>query len=124
MKAKSKFEFFPGFGRLNAKRTPNHVIHDGRICLPKVGQCFVDGHRARDAKTIKLEVRSAQSREIVATMTLRVGTREGTLKMANGTKFAVVGVLKQFAKPIEGYDPYYLSLRLPEVKVASGWMTS
>jgi hypothetical protein len=112
-----KFDFAAGTGVVRVKLAPGAKIIYGRIALPGFGQCYVDGlAKAADAQ-LKLTVKAAQNRRVVATITIPAGNmdvREGELRETGkgGKKWRVIGTLR------ETDGKWRLALRLPEVKIA------
>jgi hypothetical protein len=132
--AKKPFEFFVGTGAIRAKVNTHNVILWGGITLPKIGPCYIDGTRAKDAAEMDLEVIGAKSRKVVAHLVIGTkGThREGFLFMADGRKkhYRVVAEVrtnvvkfKQANGQSKDVLAHRLVLRLPEVKVqGTGWV--
>jgi len=131
--ARKPFEFFMGTGAIRAKPNTHNVVLWGGITLPKIGPCFIDGTRAKDAVEMSLEVINAETRKVVAHLVIstRGGHREGVLNMVDGRKkqFRVVAeVRSSLAKrmisgKMKEIMVHRLALRLPEVKVeGTGWV--
>lgn len=120
--ANSTFEFIVGTGVIRAKPTPHNVLVYGRLALPSYGQCYVDGKRMKDATSMVLDVRAADTRKLVAQLTVPCGgvLREGTLKTRRKS-YRVVAELRSTV--IGGKKSYRLALNLPEVKKqGTGWL--
>jgi hypothetical protein len=108
-------QFTAGCGVIRSKVTKDAVMYFGKVSLPEHGQCFVRGHRNRDARKIDLELQSAETREVVATLSLPVSldeVREGKVKVGRKS-YLVRATLRS------GVNGKYLVLRLPEVKATS-----
>ncbi len=118
---KLQFEFPAGTGVIRSKITPDFTtMYFGRICLPDVGQCFVDGTAPKGATEAKLAVKRATDRQVIATLVLPRGTaekREGTIKVkGRRAPWRVVATVRRNEK-----DEPRLALRLPEVKIAGAY---
>lgn len=122
-----KFFAFPaGTGVIRAKVANADanfaVMLQGRICVPGIGQCFVDGTRSKDAKSVTLDVRNVK-RKLVAKLQLPVlgkpqigDVAEGTLMLTDESgrllpknkreDFAVLGEIRV------GERGFHQSLRL------------
>jgi len=112
------FVFSAGCGTLRSKPTKDAVMYFGSLTLPRHGACYLRGHRAKGEREIKLEVQSAKSRTIVATLVMPSGTmaeRDGSVKVKGERKaFVLKAVLRT------GESGPYLALRLPDVKIVPG----
>lgn len=114
MNAKPQFEFVAGTGTLRVKRAPTVKMVSGRIALPKFGQCYVDGIVGYKDEQMVLDVKSAESREVVARITLPTGEqllREGTCRIGHKS-WKLVGHIR-----VNASRGVYMALRLPQVKI-------
>lgn len=122
---KPQFLFQAGTGVLRAKVAPNHVMYYGRIALPDIGQCFIDGNIEMGASTITLSIKQAEDRKVVATLEIPMGAckkpgDQVASKIKVGKKtWKVVATLRS-SEAGDHSVKHHLALRLPEVKIQPG----
>lgn len=122
-----KFDFQAGTGVIRAKIGTDFVtMYYGRLALPGFGQCYIDGTSAKSDAEMKLNIKAASDRRVVATLVLPRGEmpdREGKIVELGtpkaGDKPAKRGRTWKVRAVIRNTDGLYrLVLRLPEVKIS------
>lgn len=128
------FSFPAGTGVIRARianaEADFAVMHFGRIALPGLGQCYIDGVRASDATAMELDIRKPSlegGRTLVAKLILPVlgkgksnvgaqvlGTVVTVGPKRKRTTWKCVGEVRI------GESGFHLALRLPDVKIAAG----
>lgn len=92
-----------GEGIMTTKCTPHNVLRTGQITLPVIGKCFIEGnqsypqYRGDDLSPIVLEVKSADTRKLVAKITMS-GMRGQPRREAK-----IDQVVEGSSKPVESW---------------------
>lgn len=112
-----EFNFAAGTGVIRSKiGTDLTTMYFGRVALPGHGQCYIDGRAAKTDAEMKLSVKRATDRKVIATLKLPRGEmpdREGSIKEQGkgGKAWKVRATIR------ETDGQFRLVLRLPEVKI-------
>lgn len=131
---KRSFSFPAGTGVIRARIANAEagfaVMHFGRIALPGLGQCYIDGHRAADATSMELDIRKPTAeggRTTVAKLLLPVlGRGKSSVGAIVLGKIVTTGpkrsrlTWKCTGEVRIGENGFHLALRLPDVKIAAG----
>lgn len=112
----NQFEFLCGTGTLRAKNAQDAVIREGRISVPNVGQCYINGVHGYPATSVQLEVKD-HDRKVVGHLVLPCSFDhqvEGTLVIGSGSDRETWKVVATLRRGVAGP---YRALRLPDVKI-------
>lgn len=113
-----QFEFLCGTGTLRAKNAQDAVIRDGRISVPHVGQCYINGVHGYPAVSTTLAVARCIDRKVVGHLVIPCSKDyivEGSLVIGEGAKRETWKVV---ATTRIGKAGPYRALRLPDVKIS------